>query len=116
VALAFPQIEEGAFATSPIPPDIVLPVGEIPAGKKGTTRDQGRVWLDEEKTGTSIDSNSATVVFVGTPSPKTEEIMETDFLAFLSLSSAAETEISFGISGAHASWFGSGAAASIQTV
>jgi hypothetical protein len=105
IAIAFPQIEEALFATSPIPPDIQLPViGK--EGEKGGHRDADRVWLDKEKTGLSIDSDSATVVITADSIVDTDQFLETSFHPVLSFwSSAARFEVAIGISGKHGARF-----------
>ena len=58
------------------------------------------VYLDKEKTGVVIDSNSATAIIVAQPTPSTYQIMDDEFLPFLSFwSSESHIEISVGISG-----------------
>jgi hypothetical protein len=102
IAIAFPQIEEGLYATSAIPPDTPLPAISNSPDARGATRDADRIWLDRAKTGFVIDSSSTTAIIVAKPNPNTDQIMDDQFLAFLSFwSSGASTEISVGISGQH---------------
>lgn len=102
VAIAFPQCEEGLFATSPIPPDVELPVVVASASETGSTRSADRVWLDKNKTGIEIDSNSSTVILVARPAPTTAQILDDQFLTLFSFwCSESSSELSIGISGSH---------------
>jgi len=106
IAIAFPQCEEGLFATSPIPPDVGLPAISDDPYAVGSTRAAEILYLDKEKTGVVIDSNSATAIIVAQPTPSTCQIMDDEFLPFLSFwSSESNIEISIGISGSHGARF-----------
>jgi hypothetical protein len=106
LAIALPQTEEGLIATSPIPPDIPLPAISNDPGAVGSTRAAEQIWLDQTKTGTVIDSNSATAIITCKPIAHTDQIMDDDFLTFLSFwSSESAVEISVGISGKHGARF-----------
>ncbi len=102
LAIAFPQCEEGLFATSPIPPDVKLPVVAVSASETGSKRSADRAWLDKDKTGIEIDSNSSTVVLVAKPTPTTGQILDDQFLTLFSFwCSESSSELSIGISGSH---------------
>ncbi|MCT0211701.1 MULTISPECIES: hypothetical protein [Synechococcales] len=102
VAIAFPQCEEGLFATSPIPPDVELPVVVASASETGSTRSADRAWIDKDKTGIEIDSNSSTVILVAKPTPTTAQIQDDQFLTLFSFwCSESTSELSIGISGSH---------------
>ncbi|MCK5274225.1 MAG: hypothetical protein KAR37_06235, partial [Alphaproteobacteria bacterium] len=106
ISIVLPQVEEGLFATSAIPPDIQLPAISNDPAAVGAARDATRLWIDDKKTGVEIDSNSATTIFVGDLNPNTDQILEDQFLTFLSFwSSKSHIEISVGVSGMHGARF-----------
>ena len=70
------------------------------------TRSADQIYTDKEKTGLVIDSTSATAIIVGKPNPNTDQIMEDDYLAFISFwSTLSAIELSVGISGKHTARF-----------
>jgi len=105
IAIAFFQIEEDLFATSPIPPDIPLP-SIVPKGVQGETRKASRLILDTKQLGLVVSSSSATMIMVCTPTPTTNQISAKKFLTFMSFFSPdSSMELSIGISGAHGNKF-----------
>ncbi|MDE2164317.1 MAG: hypothetical protein KGJ53_14225, partial [Alphaproteobacteria bacterium] len=106
IAIKFPQGEDGLCATPPIAPEVQLPALADNESGEGGRRDADRVWIDEDKTGLFIDSSSATALMVAEPAQRPDQILETQFLSFLSFwSSKSRVEVSIGISGLHGCQF-----------
>lgn len=100
LSIAFPQVEEGLYATSPILPELSLPAIASGPSSSGPRRESDRMWIDKEKSGVEIDSNSATITCLAEPTPKTSQLLKSDFLPFISLwSKEKNLEYSAGISG-----------------
>lgn len=102
VAIAFPQLEKGLRATSPIPPDIQLPS----IAKKSSLTGSSRSAEEAHTNNLVVDSNSGTLILVAEPLAKTDQIMDDEFRSFISLwASQEDLEVSIGISGFHSKQF-----------